>query len=146
MSAVMLGLALAVARVPAPAAGHAGYSLLWVLPAAESQAESRSGSQPGSQAADDPAPVWRIGVDSSEFGPATYSLAVALDGEIVYLSPDFTLAPHERWQTEIDLAPYAGAGGPLEVRLYRSDAPGVVYRHVVVRQPLGGTPPSRSGL
>lgn len=124
MSAVMLGLALAVARVPAPAAGHAGYSLLWVLPAEESAAQ------------DQPAPVWEIGVDSSEFAPATYSVAVSLGDQIVYLSPGFTLAPHERWQTEVDLSPYAGSDGPLEARLYRSGAPGVVYRHVLVREPL----------
>lgn len=124
MSAVMLGLALAVARVPAPAAGHAGYSLLWALPAEGRSAEISA------------APVWEIGVASSEFAPATYSLAVSLGDEIVYLSPGFTLAPHERWQTEVDLSPYAGSDGPLEARLYRSDAPGVVYRHVLVREPL----------
>jgi hypothetical protein len=118
LSAVMLGLAVLIARVPASADGYQGYSMLSILPAAADTA------------------AWRISVDSKEFSPTTYSLVVYLDDEIVYLSPNFTLAPHGHWQTQVDLSPYAGAEGGLAARLYRSDAPGVVYRQVLIREPL----------
>lgn len=119
LSAVILGLALSIARVPAPADSYQGYSLLSILPASEAGLAA-----------------WQINVGNKEFSPTTYSLAVSLDDEIVYLAPDFTLAPHQQWQTQVDLSSYGRTEGTLEARLYRSDAPGVVYRQVLIREAL----------
>jgi hypothetical protein len=125
LSAVMVVLALAVARVPAPPNDYLGYSLLSILPAPATTGAAAAG-----------ATAWQISVDSNEFTSTTYSLAVSLAGEVVYMSPNFTLAPHQQWQTAIDLAAYGRIDGELEARLYRSDAPGVVYRRVLVRDAL----------
>ena len=119
LSAVIITLALTIARSPAPAEGYAGYSLLSIVPASGAAASS-----------------WQIRVDSQEFFPTTYSLAVALDDEVVYVSPNFTLAPQGQWQMVVDLPAYGRTQGELEARLYRSDDPGVVYRRVLVREAL----------
>lgn len=119
LAAVIVGLALAISRVPAAAEGYGGYSMLSIRPAGE----------PG---------AWQVAVESSEFAESTFSLSVAVGDEVVFVSPAFSLAPHASWEQLIDVAPYQGKPGPLVVSLYRSGERGV-YRQVVVRNALRST-------
>lgn len=110
---LLLGLAVYVARIPAPAAQFQGYTTLWMAPN-------------GEQAA----PGVRIGVQSAEFEPAGYRLEVRVNGQVSGVWPDLALAPNQAWQTQVALPETDMAGMKLEALLYRNDAPRIVYRQV----------------
>ena len=117
---VLLGLAILVAvaaiglaRLPMPPMGVAGYTLLWMIPAGDGNAND-----------------YRLGVNSMEFSPAGYRLQVLLDGQVVREWPEIQLAPGESWETQIVLQSGRAGAGSIEATLYRMDNPDVVYRHV----------------
>ncbi len=113
VAVVLLGLAVYVARMPAPADRFQGYTTLWAAPS-EGQA----------------APGARIGVQSGEFAPTSYRLEVRVNGQVTGEWPDLTLAPNQAWQTQLVLPEEQGTGMKLEALLYRNDAPRIVYRQV----------------
>ncbi|MFN8464428.1 MAG: DUF1616 domain-containing protein [Caldilineaceae bacterium] len=117
---VLLGVAVYIARIPAPADRFQGYTTLWAAPS-EGQA----------------APGARIGVQSGEFAPTSYRLEVRVNGQVTGEWPDLTLAPNQTWQTQLVLPEEQGTGMELEALLYRNDAPRIVYRQV--RFSLGET-------
>ena len=116
----LLGLAVYVARMPAPADRFQGYTTLWAAPNGEQAAHGA-----------------RIGVQSAEFAPTSYRLEVRVNGQMAGEWPDLTLAPNQAWQTQLALPEEQGTGMQFEALLYRSDAPRIVYRQV--RFSLGET-------
>lgn len=113
VASVLLGLAVYVARMPAPADRFQGYTTLWMVPDAK---QAASGA--------------RIGLQSAEFEQTSYRLEVRVNGQVAGQWQDLTLAPHQTWQTEIVLPAGGGTGIEVEALLYRSDAPRIVYRQV----------------
>jgi uncharacterized membrane protein len=108
---VMVGLALYIARVPAPPQRYQGYTTLWMVP---NDAQEATGA--------------RIGLQSGEFEDVRYRLEVWVNGEPASVWPGLELEPNQQWQAELTL-PAAGATGMVvEAFLYRSDAPRIVYR------------------
>ncbi len=110
---VLLGMAVYVARMPAPADRFQGYTTLWMAPNAEQTAQGA-----------------RIGVQSAEFESTSYRLEVRVNGQVAGIWPDLTLAPNQAWQAQVALPEATGAGMEVEALLYRSDAPWIVYRQV----------------
>ena len=106
-------VAIGLARMPTPPKGVAGYTLLWMIPAGDGNAND-----------------YRLGVNSMEFSAASYRLQVMLDGQVIREWPELQLAPGESWETPIALQADRVGAGSLEATLYRLDNPDVVYRHV----------------
>ncbi len=105
--------AIELARMPTPPQGVTGYTLLWMIPAGDGNAND-----------------YRLGVNSMEFSAASYRLQVTLDGKVIYEWPELQLAPGESWEAPIALQADRAPAGSVEATLYRLDNPGVVYRHV----------------
>ncbi len=116
---VLLGLAVYVARIPAPAARYQGYTTLWLAPNGE-QAGPQTGTQTGA----------RIGIQSGEFEPTSYRLEVLVNGQVANVWPDLRLEPNQVWQAQLALPDAGRAALEVEAILYRSDAPRIVYRQV----------------
>jgi hypothetical protein len=118
VAALVLGLALLLARTPAPPTGYVGYTMLWLAP------------QPRGEA-----PGWQLGIESAEFARLDYRLQLKIGEQMVYEWPSITLAPGEQWATDLAALPDIPQRGALEAILYRNDVPGEVYRKVAVRDP-----------
>ncbi len=89
-----------------------GYTMLWILP---------SGSAaPG---------AIRVGVVSNEFTPTSYNLVLEANGQIQNVWKNIELAPGASWegtyQESANSMPL-----PIQVFLYKSDNPNVIYRQV----------------
>ena len=112
---VLLGLALYVARIPPAAAGYQGYTTLWLAPNGE-QAGARTGA--------------RIGVQSGEFDDTSYRLEVRVNGQVANVWPELRLEPNQAWQAQLALPDAGRTAMEVEARLYRTDAPRIVYRQV----------------
>jgi hypothetical protein len=86
---------------------------LWILPG--------GATTPGSV---------RVGVSSSGPHINRFILTIHRDGYKIKNWPLLELAPGERWETQLVLPLDLLGSGPIEVWLYRSDAPNVIYRRV----------------
>ena len=111
----LLALAVYVARVPAPAERYQGYTTLWLAPES-----GQAGTQTGA----------RLGVQSGEFEPTSYRLEVLVNGQLANAWPDLRLEPNQAWQVQLVLPDPGRAALEVEARLYRTDAPQLVYRQV----------------
>lgn len=119
---LLLGMALLVAtsavvlaRTPVPPVGLQGYTSLWILPDVD-------GSPDGV----------RIGISNQEFSTTRYNLKIEADGTTLREWRGIVLEPGKEWETRVVLS--QPRAGPHAVRalLYRSDAPGEVYRSGVL--------------
>jgi uncharacterized membrane protein len=117
LAVLVVVAAIGLARLPTPPKGVAGYTLLWMVPAGEGNAND-----------------YRLGVNSMEFSPASYRLQVTLDGQVVREWPVLQLAPGESWETPFVLQSDRGGAGSVEATLYRLDNPDVVYRQVKLQR------------
>jgi hypothetical protein len=106
--------AVTLAGRPAPARGAEGYSLLWLLPAADGNPNAA-----------------RLGLSSHELAATEYRLALELDGRPIQEWGELSLAPGDRWEATAALPP-ARADEMLEARLYRADDPETIYRRVTL--------------
>jgi hypothetical protein len=118
MAALLIGVAVWMARTPAPQKGLQGYTMLWMLPDA-------AGSH-----------VVRLGVRSKEFDTTAYRLRVQVNDRTVREWPSIQLGPNEQWEQTIELPLEQLGGEEVEAALYRLDSPGSAYRHVVLRANL----------
>lgn len=109
------GIAVWIARTPAPADGLKGYTMLWMLPDAAGQH------------------VVRLGVRSNEFDTTNYRLRVQVNDRTVREWPSIQLGPNEQWEKTIELPLEQLGAEEVEAALYRLDSPGSVYRYVVLR-------------
>lgn len=93
---------------------HAGFTQLWL----------QSSSQAGRCAV-------AIGVQSYETAPTTYRITMAVNRQQVAVWPAVLLAPQNQWGESVSLPPdKSGTTRYVEVLLYRTEQPGVVYREV----------------
>ena len=111
VAAVLLGLAVTIARMPAPPQRYQGYTTLWVVPNGEQAATGAS-----------------IGVQSGEFEEVSYRLEVRVNGQPAGVWPGLTLKPNQQWQTQLALPEAGPTGMVVEALLYRADVPRIVYR------------------
>jgi hypothetical protein len=102
--------------MPTPPSGVSGYTLLWMVPAGDGNAND-----------------FRLGVNSQEFEAATYRLQVNVGGRPLREWPELKLAPGDSWESPIGLPSDRAGAGSVEAVLYRSDDPGTVYRRVELR-------------
>lgn len=117
LAALVAVAAVTLARVPSPADGLEGYTLLWILPPETAQA-----------------PGVRLGVSCMEFWPTDYRLSLTLDDRVIGEWPTINLRPGEQWEGFVSLPSQGPDLGKVEVRLYRLDNPEVVYRRVALWQ------------
>ena len=117
LSAALLvsGIAVFVARLPAPPDNAQGYTQL-------SMVRLLGGIQP----------VVRIEINSSEFGLVHYRLQIVLNGRPFTDIPDILLAPSDHWDRVVEL-PVSITPDTAEAVLYRLDDPSTVYRHVTLQ-------------
>ncbi len=113
VAVVIGGLAMGIARLPAPASGVSGYTTLWMIPA-------RDGS----------AGKYEMGITNYEFDTVTYHLQLMADGHPLQDWPELKLAPGETWTSSIVLPSDRTTTGSIEAMLYRLDNPNVIYRQV----------------
>jgi hypothetical protein len=116
--AIVMGSA-AIAVVAAVEQPSAGFTQLWLLPAG---------------AADHPSVL--LGVKSAETRPTHYTLVLMQGGVAVSQWRSTDVAPGQQWYATIALPSAREISGVVEARLYRDQAPAVVYRRVWLH--LGG--------
>ena len=109
--------AIGLARMPTPPKGVTGYTLLWMIPAGDGNAND-----------------YRLGVNSNEFSAGSYRLQLMLDGQVLREWPALQLAPGESWEIQIELPSDRVGVGSVEAKLYRLDNPDVVYRQVKLQR------------
>jgi hypothetical protein len=105
--------AMWIAVTPVAEQPQQGYTLLWATPPASAQSN-----------------LIQLGVRSLESGPTNYHLQI-VTGDQVVRDVALALNPSDEW--DADLTVPDGSSGAYEALLYRDDAPGVVYRRVLVR-------------
>lgn len=115
LATVVAGAAWWTARGGAVQQASAGFTQLWVLPAAGGDALTV-----------------RLGVHSREPAPVSYRLRLEVEGALIREWPAVTLDPGEQWEAVATLSPSQGAAGPIKAVLYRADAPATAYRHVLL--------------
>jgi uncharacterized membrane protein len=117
LAVVIGGIAIGLARLPAPIDNVTGYTSLWLIPARDGQVAS-----------------YEIGITSQEFETVTYRLQVMADGRVVQEWPELKLAPGETWTSSIALPADRVNTGSIEAVLYRLDNPNAVYRQVKLQR------------
>ncbi len=116
LAAVLLVGAFGLARFSAAQHNRPDFTQLWMVPDAASAGR-----------------VIQLGLRNQEPAAQTFALELRVDGDIVNEWRPITLAPQQTWQAQVvapDGRPFAGT---VEALLYRADAPGQVYRHVLLR-------------
>lgn len=122
---LMFGLAVAVAAASITLAYYSaaqqentqGYTVLWIAPAKD------AGQQEN----------FYLGVNNMQPTTVSYSLDVSVNGKIVERWQSIALKPHESWQVTLFLPSSSYVGkARIDAALYRSAAPSVVFRHVVL--------------
>lgn len=71
-----------------------------------------------------------IGVQSYEHASTTYRITMAVNNEQIAAWPAVIVAPQNKWGLSISLPPQKSNSLYVEVRLYRTQQPGTVYREV----------------
>ncbi len=112
LALLVAGAALQLARLPTSNPSVSGYTMLWIVPASDGTNQVR------------------VGVDSQEFTPTRYNLQVLNNGRLLQQWTDVAVEPGNTWQTSIGITTTAPLTNTIEARLYRSDQPDQVYRHV----------------
>jgi hypothetical protein len=110
----ILVVSLILVRAPRPSANVLGYSALWLVP---DEDPSKS--------------AIHLGISSSELEVTHYRLALLNNGREVQTWDEISLAPGESWESQVSQSA-ASAGNRLEAILYRTSAPDMVYRDVVL--------------
>jgi hypothetical protein len=117
LAIIVIGAAVAISSIGASRQSRPGFTQLWLLPA--------SGTQPENAV--------RLGVDNKEAATMDYSLVVDMDGKVVKMWPSIKLKSDAKWEDTLILK----QGGHVSKTrvgaiLYRNDAPGKMYRHVML--------------
>jgi uncharacterized membrane protein len=129
---VLLGLSIGVAIlaigysvISTTYQPHSDLTQLWMLPS----------SQTGNNCA------VRLGVHNFETEPQTYRITMAVNGIQANTWTSVVLAPQEEWERLVPLSPQSPGSVYVEVKLYKFDQPGMVYRegHVTLNVVAGGT-------
>jgi hypothetical protein len=75
-----------------------------------------------------------LGVQSAELAPVSYRIELAEGTAPGQEVTRLVLAPGESWEATLDIPPDLADSGWIEARLYRQDAPEVIYRKVTLWQ------------
>jgi len=110
--------AMSVSQQPYP-----GFTQLWMLPSVQNG--TLSAHQGGTCAV-------RIGVRSFEVTTVTYRVVMRMNGVRVRTWPGVVLASRQEWDQLVEVKPTRPGDVYVEVRLYRFDQAGTVYRNVHV--------------
>lgn len=113
LAAMIVFVALRVARTPATQHGLEGYTMFWLLPAGPTKPDEA-----------------RLGITNMEFTSVKYRLDFEMTGHSLYERPFLELEPGETWQSLIVL-PASYKAGPIIASLYRLDDPLHPYRQVI---------------
>lgn len=116
VAVVLVGGAMTLASTGADQQPSPGFSQFWILPA----------SGPADKHA------FRLGVANMESTSMTYRVEIDIDGNQTVTLAAIRLSPHQTWQTTEVVPSWTWASNsiPIEAKLYRSEAPKQVYRHV----------------
>lgn len=71
-----------------------------------------------------------IGVSSFEFKPITYRIVMSVNGSQTEVWSSITLSPQKVWRASVPIMPVVLQGATVNVQLYRTDKPTIVYRNV----------------
>jgi len=115
-AAVLLGAAVVMVRLPTPFYGFEGYTSLSMVPV--------DGQNRGAV---------RVEIDSAEFQPAAYRLAIDINGRVVQEWTKIELEPGEQWNNIVSLPTPPTDEETVNAVLYRVDTGGAVYRSVALR-------------
>lgn len=118
----IVGFALYNARTSPPATFYEGYTLLWMIPVNNSPA-AKSDTDAGTR-------VFEIGIDSKEFAPASYTLQVVANHQVIYSWSPIQLNVNQTWKKRFELPIEKEPVEKIEAFLYVADAPGTIYRQV----------------
>jgi uncharacterized membrane protein len=120
---------------------YSGFTQLWMVPSVQDGPLARSidrHSASSTTSASSPSINWastcavRIGVRSFEVTTVIYRVVMRMNGVRVRTWPGVVLAPQQEWDQLVEVKPTSPGNAYVEVRLYRLDQPGVVYRNVHV--------------
>lgn len=114
---LVMGAAIGLTRLPVEPKDVAGYTTLWMIPAATGRSTD-----------------FQLGLTSAEFTETRYRLQVSVSDRVVQDWPELSLKPGEVWETTIGLQNDQVVSGPIAAELYRLDDPTTVYRHVLLRR------------
>jgi hypothetical protein len=117
LAVLVTGAAIGLTRLPVAPNDVAGYTTLWMIPAATGSSTD-----------------FRLGLTSAEFTETRYRLQVSAGDRVVQDWPELSLKPGEAWETTIGLQNDQVVSGPITAELYRLDNPTTVYRHVLLRR------------
>lgn len=113
LAEVLVVAAVVIARTPTPPQAVQGYSMLWLLPADQSDAV-------------------RVGFSSMEFNTTRYKMELDVNGTVQVSWPSLDLQPGQSYEAIVPLGSDAAIGAEIEAVLYRADQPDLIYRHVVL--------------
>ena len=109
---VLVGV-IAVAQVGVSRGQRSAFTQLWMLPA----------DGAGQDAV-------RLGVSNQELSAVSYKLQLLAGGDVLAEWEPIELEPGEQWETAVILPAWLAGSETFEAVLFRSDAPGSVYRRV----------------
>ncbi len=89
-----------------------GYTTLWIDPSPQAQPDSLN-----------------FGIHSQELGTTAYLLILTFNGQTLYRWTNITLEPGMQFQETVKMPV---GKGRVELALYRTDDPGVIYRQVSI--------------
>jgi len=101
--------AISVAQQP-----HPGFTQLWILPSTQT----------------DNTCAIELGVHSFETTPVKYRITMTANSVQVNIWSSVDLAPQEEWNRLVPVSPISANNVNVEVRLYKSDKPEIIYREV----------------
>lgn len=93
---------------------YPGFTQLWILPDVSNKESC----------------AVRVGVQSFESTTTAYRLVMTGNGDAVATWSTLSLTPQQEWVHLVSITPGAARNLDIEVRLYRLDKPGSVYREV----------------
>ncbi len=117
LAVLVMGAAIGLTRLPVAPKDVAGYTTLWMIPAATGTSTD-----------------FRLGITSAEFTETRYRLQISISDRVVQDWPELSLKPGEAWETTIELPADQVGAGSIGAELYRLDNPTLIYRQVVLRR------------
>jgi uncharacterized membrane protein len=131
LAVIVIGSAITVSYIGALQQTRPGFTQLWIMSASKTNPKTN------------PENAVRIGISNKESTVINYRLVVTMNGKPVRTWLSIRLNPNENWETILVLPQTAHSSTTkvakklsittkVEAMLYRADAPGTVYRHVVL--------------
>lgn len=114
--------------------GNSGFTQLWILPSSDKDVSKIAGDEKKVSGKDGYI-VLKIGVTSHEPNKLSYRIEFSPDDNIEVKPTFFELKPGETWQS-LQYLDTINSNQTVTVKLYRSDAPNIIYRTVTFQPGL----------